>query len=235
MRPLVGETDTLTADGDRVVIVSPRAMPDWQIVRYCPIAVHLEGRRYRLVEALPAPPGFRYVLEPWPVFVGDYPTREILYDDDYVEEREARAAFARKWRWLSWALYPAALLAGFLPRPTKARLHERWGVEPVTATRRSILIESAAFGVLLVLVLVHVATGLDWLRMSAPEGADPASVVRDVVLVAVVGTDLAMRGSLMFEESSEAYGFCEWLAHPDLREYGRRLWRAFQEWRGRRA
>ena len=88
-----------------------------------------------LAEAEPAHGGYRYALDPWPLRVNELASQEIVYDDAYVREREARVVHLRKLQRQWWALTPAIPFLGFLPRRTKDTLHERFGVEPIKEAR----------------------------------------------------------------------------------------------------
>jgi hypothetical protein len=57
---------------------------------------------------------------------------------------------------------------------------------------------------------------------------------RDLILFVSLVLDLAFRASIVVDDSYEPYGFFEWIVHPDLREYARRVRAAYGAWRRRR-
>jgi hypothetical protein len=232
MTERIADTDTVDIEGERLLILSPNPMPDWRVGGpYTKLAVHFRDRRYALVKIDSAADGYRYTLEPWPLVPNDFASREVVYDEAYVREREASVALHRKRRRQRWFLLPALPFVGFLPQRTKDTLQEAFGIDPVMSTQRSIVIEIAALGILFVFIVVRGATGLDWLTMQTGGGGE----ARDIYLFVALVLDLVFRGSIMVEDSYEPYGFLEWLAHPDLKEYARRIRLAYAGWRKRRS
>jgi hypothetical protein len=229
----VADTDTLRWEGERLVILSPTPMPEWRVGRYRKLAIRFRDRRYLLAEAEPAHGGYRYALDPWPLRVNELASQEIVYDAAYVREREARVVLLRKLQRQWWALTPAIPFLGFLPRRTKDTLHERFGVEPITSTQRSVVIEMVALGILMTLMFVGAATGLDWVTMTVGGAGGAAASVRDVVLVAALSVDTVLRFGILLDERYEAYGFFEWIVHPELREHVRRVREALKARRKR--
>jgi hypothetical protein len=230
----VGDTDTLRWEGESLVVLSPTPMPEWRVGKYRKLAIRFRDRRYALTVAEPAHGGYRYVLDPWPLIVNEHESQEIVYDDAYVQEREANVVLFRKRQRQWWALRPVLPFLGFLPRRTKELLHERFGVEIITSTQRSVIIELVALGILSTLMFVGAATGLDWMTMTVGGGGG-ASGVRDVLLVAALSLDTVLRASILFDERYEPFGFFEWIVHPELKEHARTIRAALKARRERRA
>jgi hypothetical protein len=213
----IADADTVTRDGDRLVVRSAHANAAWRVGRYRRVLVHFRGARYAVVGASPEQGGHRYTLEPWVAPVNELPSLEVTYDEAYVREREADFLEQRKRHRQAWVLLPVWPLLGFLPRGVKTLLQERFGLEPVTATRRSVVFEMALLLFLLVYLVVPVP-GVAWLGVAYP-----------VILI-----DALMRSAILFEDSSEPFGVFEWVLHPEVVTLVWRAWRTFRERKKRR-
>lgn len=83
-----------------------------------------------------------------------------------------------------------------------------FGVHPAGATRVSLLLQLV---VVMLLILFLTIT-------------PPAPYQLPVFLV--LFADLLMRGSIAFDDSFPAFGFYEWVLHPELVRLLRKAWRA---------
>src|ERR1700683_1725186 len=99
----VADTDTLRWEGERLVVLSPTPMSEWRVGRYRKLAIRFRDRRYVLALAEPAHGGYRYVLPPWPLRGNEHASQEIVYDDAYVQEREAKVVLFLKRQRQWWA------------------------------------------------------------------------------------------------------------------------------------
>jgi hypothetical protein len=104
-------------------------------------AVLIDDVHYEVVEERVQEEGVVYELRPWPA---DQILRDrVAYGPVLIAAvREERRRFAerRHARRFYWPLYP---LVGALPEPDQLRWCDRWGFDPVAATRASGVVEAA--------------------------------------------------------------------------------------------
>jgi hypothetical protein len=200
--------DTLVWEGARLIVRSPREMPGWRVGKNRRTAVHFRGRRYAVVAVYQEIAKHEYTLELWPERAHELPARDIHYDESYIREREDEARMRETTRRQSFGLIPLWPFLGFLPIRWKAALHLRFGVEIAGATRISLLLQLVVVMLLIVFLTI----------------TPPAPYELPVFLVLFI--DLVIRGSIAFDESFPAFGFFEWMIHPELVRLLRKAWRA---------
>jgi hypothetical protein len=83
----------------------------------------------------------RYELVAWQPALHENTGAHIVYDHEYVELRDRDAKQDRHDHSVSTALWYLAVFLGFLPSRVKDHIGRRYGIDPVTATRRSIVLE----------------------------------------------------------------------------------------------
>ncbi len=204
----LADVDTLVWEGARLIVRSPRAMPDWRVGKNRKTAVHFRGERYAVVEARVEPTGHEYLLEPWTPRAHELPAQDITYDERYVRERERNARALRARRGEALALAALWPVFGFLPSRVKSALHLRYGFMPLSSTRFSVLVELA----MLPLLFLSIIVGL----------GDPVVFLFFAALFA----DAFFRVSVLFDDSYPAFGLGEWMVRPKLATVVRDGWRA---------
>src|SRR5580658_5811079 len=190
--------DTLVWEGARLIVRSPREMPAWRVGKNRRTAVHFRGRRYAVVAVYQEIARFEYTLELWPERAHELPARDIHYDESYIREREDEARMRETTRRQSFGLIPLWPFLGFLPIRWKASLHLRFGVEIAGATRISLFLQLVIESVL----FISLTTATVSLPFQLP-----------AFLVLLV--DLIVRGSILVDDSFPAFGFYEWMIHPE--------------------
>jgi hypothetical protein len=146
----------------------------------------------------------RYQLEPWDPLDGEVTGDEIGYGAEYVALRDHVQTVGRRRNRVTVALGCIGPLVGFLWGPTKGRLEERYGIDPVASTFASVWIEVVmAFGALAVTAIGTMVMGL---------GGNSGLPVQSCLLIAVGAVvDAAARWSRLLGEERPGPGFYEWL------------------------
>jgi hypothetical protein len=205
----IAGVDSIRRDGPRLVLFSPDPMPEWKVGNYRKTAIHFRGARYAVVSTRPVVGGHEYVLDPWPLRPNELAGTEITYDEAYVRERQADLAELRKRRKQFWMIVPVWPLLGFLPIGLKEETRMRFGLEPISATHRSVLLEIVAFVLMSGLLIGGVES------LSLP-----------IVFIVI---DLVMRVTILFDDSYPPYGFWEWIVHPEVKEILRASYAKYKE------
>jgi hypothetical protein len=193
--------DRVRFRGPDVFVESTADMPDWEFRTYRRTAVLFEGRRYFVSQKVLLDDGsYRYVLQPWTDDLTDLPGLTLVYDDDYVTQREDERREARQRDQTAAALFWVGPLLGFLPSRWKQRLNDRYAFNPVTVTLQSLLLERVALYALGALLTVGAFTGI--LGGTLPMG---------ILLALVVVVDLVLRTGPAELGDMDQPGFGEWL------------------------
>jgi len=207
----VGSDKVLVKDDGSVVIHASCEMPDWKATRYRKTAVVFEERTYFVASRTPLAAGvWRYVLSPWPEDLNEEPGNVVHYDEAYVVEREARRQAQQRHERRASGLFFVNALLGFLYSGVKLRLNERYAIDPIAATRRSVFFE---FLVLInlgaLLVIGSFATVLSGAYAGRLVEVFP---LRDLALAALlVAIDAVIRKDRLERGGMRQYGFCEWI------------------------
>ena len=211
MSPCHIGSDKVNFEGDCLVIHATEPM-DWPIREFCKVPVVFRGRKYFLQsKRMGQPPrGMIYELAPWPAGLHEESPKQIVYDEEYVTERNRLAGAGRRHDRLYYVLvlfYPFLGLAwsGF-----KNRTLARCGFDPQSITSASVFLTFSLFVVEGVFVGWFRAGILAYLFHSE------TLVMVDWALLLFLGIDSAMRyGQLLKLDMAKHWGFCEWL-WPEL-------------------
>jgi hypothetical protein len=225
----VAGTDTIRRKGENLVVFAPEPMPDWRIGHHRRTAVLFRGTRFAVVGARAVVGGHEYELAPWTLRANELAAQEIVYDEAYVRARQDGANEVRTRKRQAWLLAPVWPLLGFLPRATKKRLHLFFAFEPIGGTRLSILAELVAVVFLATFLFLRAVAGVDWVTMRMGGGG----ATRDLILIVLFATDFVLRASLLYDDAYPAYGFWEWILHPEAKALIRRSYEAYRERRKR--
>lgn len=203
----VGRDKVLIYD-DKVVILAANEM-DWPLREFCRPPIYFRGCKLYLREKSPAeaPYVMRYELWGWPENLHEESPHSVLYDEAYVQDRDAEAArekfHARGRGFLVW-FYP---LLGFLWSSCKEKHLVPFGIRAISATRMSIAL---AFNLM---ILEGVFAG--WLGRGLLAAAfdDRDVIVIDWIALFALGLDSLFRYSqLLHGEAQYPWGFFEWAA-----------------------
>ena len=200
-------SDHLSIEPERLVIRSPVDMLDWQARDFRRIQVQHAGRSWKLVAKVPGVNDtVRYELLPWPDDRSDLPGGVIVYDEAYVEARDAerdRSTRADKAGLPGFVLRP---LIGLLPVRMKRRLEVSGYGDAVVTTRasRSVVYTALLLGSSMGTVLM-VGGGM----AGAPEMLRLGLGLLAFAVVLLI--DLVARFSREKEDPQDACGFYEWL------------------------
>jgi hypothetical protein len=211
--------DTLVWEGNRLIVRTAREMPSWRVGRNRRTAVHFRGLRYVVVATHAELGKFEYTLELWPERAHDLPARDIHYDEAYVRDREDEARMRETMGRQAYGLIPAWPFLGFLPSGWKTALHRNYGVEALSATRRSVWLEGALALIALVFLTLYAWTGLDVVTGQFWRGPGVALVALLVFL-----PDFVLRSSILVDDDFPRFGFYEWIFHRELMRVLRKGW-----------
>jgi hypothetical protein len=194
--------------GDRTVTVfAMRPMPDWTVREFCIVPIFFRGHKFHLKAKLPGPPPYawRYELEPWYSELGAESSLKVVYDEEYVTERDADARASQRREHLHAALFVIYPFLGFCWSGFKERVLGPIGFDPVDTTEASIMIGLGLFlaegvfafyfraGFLGVMFSQHILFWLDW------------------VLLVLLPLDCAIRYGHIIRGDSCPAGFLEWM------------------------
>src|ERR1035437_1711788 len=149
--------DTVTFDGEIVVIQARREIPDWKVREFHRHAIYFQGRKYFLRNRGKARPpfAFEYKLAPWPDDLHEQSIRSFIYDEESVAARDASAGREQR-RHLAWCfLVPFYPFLGFCWSGFKERVLRPIGFLPQSITSAStiltlgvVLVDGIMFGYL---------------------------------------------------------------------------------------
>lgn len=191
--------DQIWADLNARWIVTPEPVRNWRAARYRKVRIQLEGLPYAITGAgQMADRRYLYTLTPWDEHDHDLPGLAMVYDEDWVRQRESLRREENKIRHIGFGLYLLAPLAGFLPEISKHRLEDRFGLDMRLATRFSLFLQaglclSGGFQFAITLFLGGGETSSGW-YWALP----------------VLFADCLFR-TIWFLDGSHLYGFYEWL------------------------
>jgi hypothetical protein len=200
--PRIGRDD-VHHEGVLRIVESAREMPDWKASRFRKTEILYQNVRYFVSEAgRGAGRRHRYVLEPWPAELADIPARSIVYDAEYVANRDG----GRSQAWLGLLLWPLQLavspLLGCLWSRTKRRLEGPLALNAKTATSRSLFCE----------YLLALALGvLAWPLVIYPSFFPDLSPLATAATAVALLVDGAMRYDRMQNDPEDLLGVVEWL------------------------
>ena len=139
--------DTVHVLGEKVTIYATREMPEWTVREFCIPPIHFRGRKYYLKgkHAGPLPYAFRYELAPWYPELGTPSSRVIVYDEDYVAQRERDFKSDGRNEQLHSVLFVFYPLLGFTWSRFKQRVLGPIGFDPINITGASIMLAFAFF------------------------------------------------------------------------------------------
>jgi hypothetical protein len=198
-------SDRLWRRGEQLVVDTAAEMDGWEVRHYRKTRIHFDGVAYQILrQEATRQGGVRYHLEPWPQEPVDPPVREIDYDLEYVEARDAARKVLRRRSVSGEFLRPLFPLLGLLPSRWKAALQQRYGFHPRTMTAWSLRLE-------------YVGILLDgaFLAMHAITGRFDAFYLVAVMVILV--PDAWMRYDSLLAEDAYPPGFYEWLLRFRLR------------------
>lgn len=220
MKPIPIGSDFVSRDGDRIVVDAARDMPDWEVRKARRAQIRFRDRAYFVTERRPVAKGrVRYLLEPWPERSVDVPGIRLVYDREYVAERDSAAGLAVAGASLVPLLVVLSPWIGFLPSRTKRRIHAQLGVHPITATRRSVILEGVV-GLLAgtYLCIDGFAAIAGSLYGGGGLGAGPLQLpAASLLVVPVLSADIVARLSGLLRGDLDQDGAYEWLYRPLLR------------------
>jgi hypothetical protein len=190
-----------------VTVFAMRPMVDWTVREFSIVPIYFRGHKFYLKKKIdgPAPFACRYELAPWYPQLGLESSLSIVYDEDYVADRDRYFRTDRRNDHLHSALFGIYPLLGFCWSGFKERVLSRIGFEPVDITEASIIIAFSFFmmegifafyfrsGFLAALFGQRLLFGLDW------------------TLLVVLPLDCAMRYGQVIRGDSFPAGFLEWL------------------------
>ncbi len=197
---MVGSDSVFFKEGE-VVIYSSYDMEDWNVTKYRKAAIFFKDKAYFLTRKSKLQDGiFRYKLKEWPEDHVDLPSKSIIYDDEYVAERDTIQIKVEKIKRISLIMRMVQPLVGFLPSRMKESLQDRYGIDPVTTTGYSLFIEYLFVTLIVCLYVIQIFTRI------FPFWFDYSPVV--VILVIL---DAIIRYHDVLGEAVSPYGFYEWI------------------------
>jgi hypothetical protein len=189
------EGDWLVPTARGVDVWTKSEMRAWAPRKHRRLAIVIEGERHYVERVRREGKRWCYSLTRWPDALTDLPGGEVTYGAALIEARTDGARIERLERLGSPAATLLGPFVGFLWADTKASLHLRTGIEPRTATRRSIAIEAA--------ITLFGGTVLFILGWSTPNPAFWA-------WMAILSTDLLARFGSLLRDESPGLGLGEW-------------------------
>ena len=200
-------SDEVRVEHERLIIHAAEPM-DLPIREFCRVPLYFEGREYYLRSKRKGerPYVIVYELWPWPTDLHERSSRQVIYDESYVAERDAQAAERRRHEWLHLALLPFYPLLGLCWSGFKNRVLGRIGFEPSSITRASMIL---TFN-----LMVVEAIFVGWLAGGLLTYLIGWSSLRavDWGLLLLLGADTVMRfGQSLKFDIEHHWGFCEWL------------------------
>lgn len=189
-------SDNIHFEQERLYIHAFEPM-DWPAREFSRIPVFVQGRKYYVRSVRDGNPPYAMVYElwPWPADLHEESTREVIYDEAYVLERDKLAAKGRGYHRLHVVIAPLYPLLGLCWSRFKYGILVRLGFEPHSITGASIFL----------IFLLAVMAGV----FGIIGGGLPM-----YFLMVLLGVDSLMRYSQYIEQNVDAehhWGFYEWL------------------------
>ncbi len=192
--------DKVTVEPERLMIYAAEPM-DLPIREFCKVPVYFRGIKYyaRSRRAGEGPCAVMYELWPWPAGLQESSTRQLIYDEAYVAERDRLALIRRRHERLFLVLLPIYPLLGLCWSRYKNQVLGRWGFEPGSITKASI------FFIFSVFLVEGIFVG--WLG-----GGVLGVRALDYALLVLLGADTVLRYDQALKLDVERYwGICEWV------------------------
>lgn len=200
-------TDKVRLVDGKLVIQSHCDMIDWRATKYRKTLVIFNERTYFLARKSKLEDGsFQYRLEQLLEDYHDLPARTIVYDEEYVRERDALHKEVRKRRKIWMVLVFMQPLLGFLPFSMKDWLQDRYNLDPVSMTSYSLFLEYLFVALASSLYVIHLFT----LALGRWFGYAPAVII--LVLI-----DIIIRYHDVLAETNRPFGFYEWIFRMRLK------------------
>ena len=210
-------SDQVDVVGERLMIHAAEPM-DWPIREFCRVPIYFEGRKYyvRSKRKGERPCKAVYELWPWPAELHESARQHVIYDEAYVNERDALAARRRGYELVHLLLLPAYPLLGLCWSRFKNRVLAEVGFEPRSITTASVALTFSLF--MAEGVFVGWLAGGALLYLIGRPGLRAA----DWALLLVLGADSLVRFNQSLRSDVDYYwGFCEWLWPKRHAPYGR--------------
>jgi hypothetical protein len=202
--------------GESVIIHATREMPDWQVREFCKIPIYFHDRKYYLKRKLRLdhPYAMSYELEPWPEDLHEESKLDIIYNEQYVAQRDRIIQADKRNDLLRALLLPFFPFLGFLWSRFKDRKLERFGLNPLSMTQASVLLEFALVVIeIIFLFLFHLGFA------QVVFGLTISSF--DLALFFVLLADVVVRADQVLRDVDAPAGFLEWLVNFVVRSYPR--------------
>jgi hypothetical protein len=190
-----------------VTIFAMRPMADWTVREFSIVPIFFRGHKFYLKKKMdgPVPYACRYVLAPWYPQLGMESSLKIVYDEDYVADRDRYSRTDRRNDHLHSALFGIYPLLGFCWSGFKERVLSRIGFEPVDITEASIFIEFSFF------VVEGIFAGAFHSGFLTIMFGRRLLFGLDLALLLVLPADSAVRYGHVIRGDSFPAGFLEWL------------------------
>jgi hypothetical protein len=191
--------DQVVLDGDGLLVISRVDMEGWEVRRHRHALIRFDGRTWRVArKVVGADSTIRYELVPWSPIEHELTGPEIDYGPAYVASRDQALIADRKRERTGVLIGFYAAFTGFLPARAKAHLEAAYGIDSVTSTFHSVILEYLIALGALALTAIGVATG--------EFSAGPF-----VVITALAAIDGVVRWDRIIGEERPPPGFFEWL------------------------
>ena len=202
--------------GESVIIHATREMPDWQVREFCKIPIYFHDRKYYLKRKtrLERPYAVSYELDLWPEDLHEESTLDITYDEQYVAQRDRLIQTDKRNDLGRALLLPFFPFLGFLWSRFKDHKLERFGLNPLSMTMASVLLEFALVVIEVIFLFIfhygfaQVVFGLatSWL---------------DFTLFGLMLVDTVVRADQVLRGVNAPAGFLEWLVNFFVQPYRR--------------
>ncbi|MFN7139644.1 MAG: hypothetical protein ACK4UN_09915 [Limisphaerales bacterium] len=200
-------SDRVTRIDGRLIIHAKQEM-DWPIREFCRVPIYVSGEKYYLRTKRPAEAPFAMIYElwPWPADLFEASPKSIVYDQEYVQERNREASSNRNQSVAYILLFPFYPFLGLFWSGFKNNVLNPIGFEPGSISRASV------FLVFNLSVLEAIFAGWMGGGMLAFYLNTPALVKVDRVLLFLFAFDALFRFSRSLNtDHQDHWGFCEWL------------------------
>ena len=212
MRVINVGTDEVRFERETVVILARKPIVDWSVREFCRQAIHIEGRKYFLVQRNKAQPPFAasYTLAAWPEELREESPRSFTYDEKFVTTRDAHFSTESR-RTIAWhLLLPVYPLLGLCWSGVKERVLWPIGFVPTSITSASVMFvfcltfcDALFFG--------YLGGGI-FIRMVGVGALHGWAIAVDLFIIGLLALDCALRfGQLLNGDTPVPDGFLEWL------------------------
>lgn len=190
-----------------VTVFAMRPMADWTVREFSIVPIYFRGHKFHLKKTLegPAPFACRYELAPWHPELGMESSLSIVYDEDYVTDRDRDHRTDRRYDHLHSALFGIYPLLGFCWSGFKERVLSRIGFEPVEITEASVFLAFSFF------VVEGIFAGAFHTGFLTVMFGRRVLFWLDAALLILLPADSAVRYGHVIRGDSCPGGFLEWL------------------------